>query len=45
MLIRFLDQNNGVLSKRAREKEFVKLTESEAQAIEVKYAEFFQDND
>jgi Fic family protein len=41
LLIRFLGQNNGKLSKRAREKEFKKLTASEIQAIEQKYAEIF----
>jgi hypothetical protein len=37
LLIRFLDQNKGVLSKRAKEKEFVKLSESESKEIEEKY--------
>jgi|LULR01.1.fsa_nt_gb Fic family protein len=37
LLIRFLDQNSGKLSKRAREKEFSQLTESEIDAIEHKY--------
>ncbi|MCP3927902.1 MAG: cell filamentation protein Fic [Bacteroidetes bacterium] len=41
LLIRFLSQNGGKLSKRAREKEFEKLTGREIQAIEHKYAEFF----
>ena len=41
LLIRFLNQNKGTLSKRAREKEFKKLTTSEIQAIEQKYAEIF----
>jgi len=41
LLIRFLVQNGGKLSKRAREKEFKKMTVSEIQAIEHKYAEFF----
>lgn len=45
LLIRFLAQNNGTLSKRAREREFDKLMEQEIQAIEQKYAEVFsQDN-
>jgi len=44
LLIRFLKQENGVLSKRAREKEFAMLTDVEAQTIEAKYAECFQDN-
>jgi hypothetical protein len=42
LLIRFLSQNDGKLSKRAREREFEKLTDSEAQAIETKYAEIFR---
>ncbi|MGB3222739.1 MAG: Fic family protein [Desulforhopalus sp.] len=41
LLIRFLSQNDGKLSKRAREREFEKLTDSEAHAIETKYAEIF----
>lgn len=41
LLIRFLSQNNGKLSKRAREKEFGKLTEPEVQAIEEKFSETF----
>ena len=41
LLIRFLTQNNGRLSKRAREKEFEKLTDIEIRAIEKKYTEFF----
>ncbi len=42
LLIRFLNQNNGKLSKRARDKEFSKLTEDEVQAIERKYDDIFQ---
>ena len=41
LLIRFLSQNNGNLSKRAREHEFVKLTDSEVREIEKKYAGIF----
>ena len=41
LLIRFITQNNGTLSKRAREKEFEKLADREIQAIEQKYAEIF----
>ena len=41
LLIRFLAQNNGKLSKRAREREFAKLTDIEIQTIEQKYAEIF----
>ncbi len=45
LLIRFLDQNNGKLSKRAREKEFNQLTEAEAKVIERKRDEVFHDNE
>lgn len=41
LLIRFLVKNGGKLSKRARKKEFRKLTDSEIQAIESKYTEIF----
>ena len=41
LLIRFLNQNNGRLSKRVKEREFKKLTDREIQAIEQKYAEIF----
>lgn len=41
LFIRFLAQNNGKLSKRAREREFKKLTTREIQAIEKKYDEIF----
>jgi len=41
LLIRFLSQNGGKLSRRGRPKEFNKLTEREVLAIETKYAEFF----
>ena len=41
LLIRFLSQNKGRLSKRAREKEFVQLTSSEIRAIEQKHQEIF----
>lgn len=41
LLIRFLDQNNGRLSKRARDREFSRLTEAEVQTIERKYADIF----
>jgi hypothetical protein len=39
LLWRFLQQNDGKLSKRAREREFSKLTESEASAIQEVFAE------
>ncbi len=33
-LVRFLEQNNGTLSKRARTKEFAELTDDEIKEIE-----------
>lgn len=42
MLIRFLEQNNGKLSKRAREKEFKDLITSEIQKIEEQYKVYFE---
>lgn len=41
LLIRFLQQNNGALSKRAREKEFSELSDKECQTLEVLYKEIF----
>lgn len=41
MAVRFLEQNNGQLSKRAREKEFKELKETEVRALEEKYRELF----
>lgn len=41
LLIRFLSQNNGVLSHRAKAKEFKALTEDEIETFENKYAEVF----
>jgi len=41
LLIRFLSQNSGTLSKRAKACEFDKLTEQEVQVIEQRYAEVF----
>ena len=41
LLIRFLVQNGGKLSRRAQEREFEKLVASEIQAIENKYSEIF----
>jgi hypothetical protein len=37
LLLRFLEQNRGQLSKRAREKEFSLLSEQEAERIEQYY--------
>lgn len=42
LLVRFLEQNNGVLSKRALEKEFDALTEAEVSQIELRYNEIFK---
>lgn len=43
MLIRFLEQNKGTLSKRAREKEFKALSVDEIKEIERKYRLFFME--
>jgi hypothetical protein len=42
LLIRFLDQNDGVLSKRARNKEFKELNEQEIQQIEGQFQQIFE---
>ncbi len=42
LLIRFLNQENRVLSKRARSKEFSSLKENEVATLERKYAEIFK---
>ena len=44
LIVRFLTQNNGVLSKRAREMEFQELTNKEVKAIENKYSEVFSED-
>lgn len=44
LLIRFLIQENGILSKRARRKEFNLLTDNEVLTLERKYAEVFLDS-
>ncbi len=41
LLIRFLNQNGGKLSKRARDKEFNQFTEGEVEVIERKYDDIF----
>jgi hypothetical protein len=41
LLIRFLVQNGGRLSKRAIDREFSGLTENERQAIEARYLEIY----
>ncbi|PWD97991.1 Fic family protein [Marinilabilia rubra] len=43
LLVRFLEQNGGKLSKRAREKEFSGLSSSEIETIEKRFADFFYD--
>ena len=40
-LLGFLQQNEGILSKRAREKEFAALTDDETRRIERAYVELF----
>ncbi len=42
LLFSFLHQNQGTLSKRARGREFAKLTEKEVERIEAIYADLFQ---
>jgi Fic family protein len=42
LLVRFLEQNNGSLSKRAKEREFVNLTEDEIKIIEETFSRIFQ---
>ncbi len=42
LLFRFLKQNSGTLSERARSKEFAKLTEDETTSIEAIYASAFE---
>jgi hypothetical protein len=40
-LVRFLEQNNGVISKRAREKEFSMLERKEIKVIEDEFKSIF----
>ena len=44
LLARFLEQNNGLLSRRAREKEFESLNDNEIRTIEKAYREIFMNN-
>jgi hypothetical protein len=44
LLVQFLAQNSGKLSKRAREKEFVNLADNEVQIIEETWQKIFQDH-
>ena len=39
LLVRFLEQNNGQLSKRAKENEFADLTDNEIQKIEESFSQ------
>lgn len=41
LLTRFLEQNHGKLSKRARDKEFTELTASEIEKIETSFSDIF----
>jgi len=41
LLVRFLEQNNGLISQRAREKEFANLTNKEIEMIERQYQVIF----
>ena len=43
LLFRFLRQNKGVLSKRARERKFAALTDDEVTEIEASYHGAFSD--
>jgi Fic family protein len=42
LLFRFLDQNDGIFSRRAREKEFARLSADEVAKIEELYADIFR---
>ena len=42
LLVRFLGQNNGILSKRAKEREFAKLTDEEIKNIELEFSRIFR---
>lgn len=44
LLVRFLEQNEGTISKRAKKKEFPKLTDNEIAEIENVYKEVFLEN-
>lgn len=43
LLVNFLEQNNGVLSRRARENEFANLNDREVQEIEIEFRRVFGD--
>ena len=42
MLVRFLEQNSGILSKRANTKEFPVLKDDEVEKIESAFQEIFE---
>ena len=42
LLVRFLEQGNGNISKRARKKEFVDLTDEEIEMIQDQYKVIFE---
>ena len=42
-LVRFLEQNDGILSKRAREQEFSRLTAGEIERVEIQFGNVFGD--
>ena len=44
LLMRFLIQEHGRLSKRARKKEFSALTDQEAETLERKFSEIFEES-
>jgi hypothetical protein len=44
LLVGFLEQNQGVLSKRAKEKEFMQLSQKEVEQIEAEYKSIFFNN-
>jgi len=41
LVVRFLEQNNGKLSKRAKEKEFTRLKKGEVKTIEKQFQNIF----
>lgn len=43
LLFRLLDQNDGILSRRARTKEFAALTDAESKRVEAVFADVFGD--
>ena len=43
-LVRFVEQNNGVLSKRVQDKEFKDLTSNEIKKFEKQYKNIFEND-